>query len=316
MVFQLSPKEAKFLKLVQTKTDGKLEIKKNLSLGAYSTYQTGGRARIAVFPKNIDQALILFKLIRDLDLEFTVIGGGSNILISDRGINGITVMLTGLAAFEIKGQLLGVEAGFSSHKLAHLALEQGLSGLEFLTQLPGSIGGAIYMNARAFGGEISKVIHSALVVDSSGSQLEYRNQPGDFSYKRSPFKLKDQIILKAYFKLITEGKSKIREEMDRIQQTRLAKQERKYPSCGCVFKNRRDLGKPAGKIIDEAGLKSLHTENARVYESHANFIVHNGRADSQEIRNLMELVKTKVRQLEGIELEYEVEFVGDWSEYQ
>ncbi|MGM0596721.1 MAG: UDP-N-acetylmuramate dehydrogenase [Myxococcota bacterium] len=304
------------MKLVQIETDGKLEIQKNLSLGAYSTYQTGGKARIAVFPKNIDHALAFFRIVRELALEFTVIGGGSNILISDRGINGITVILTGLVDFEIKNQLLGVEAGLSSHKLAHLALNKGLSGLEFLTQLPGSIGGAIYMNARAFGGEISRVLHSALVVDNSGSQLKYHNQPGDFSYKNSPFKPKDQIILKAYFKLKNEEKSKIREEMDRIQQIRLAKQERKFPSCGCVFKNRRDLGKAAGKIIDKAGLKGLHTKNARVYENHANFIVHNGRADSSEIRTLMEMVKTKVMQLEGIELEYEVEFLGDWSKYQ
>ncbi|MBN2723513.1 MAG: UDP-N-acetylmuramate dehydrogenase [Deltaproteobacteria bacterium] len=288
-----------------------MKIIEDFDMSQVSSYKTGGKSEVSVFPRDSEQISQIIRFLNDRDVNPLVLGGCTNILVSDRGISGVTIFLSGLNNFQINETELKVSAGISSSKLSDIALENQLSGLEFLSGLPGFVGGAAYMNARAFGSEMGNVISTAVVVNKKGDIFTRKCFPSEFSYKSSPFRKEELIVVSLDFNLIRGIKEDIREKMENNRNHRIKNGENMFPSCGCVFKNSSEYS--AGRLIDSCQLKGFVMGNIKVSPLHANFIVYEKNATSSEIRSLMSFVRKKVLDDTGFLMDYEVEFVGDWD---
>jgi UDP-N-acetylmuramate dehydrogenase len=284
-----------------------------------STFRAGGPADCWLRPRGDGFpafAAALIAAARAADIPVFILGGGANILAADSGIRGI-VLDTGGWTGETGRQegILRLRAGTGIDGAAEIAANAGLSGLEFLAGMPGSIGGAVWMNARCYGREIADVLVEPEVIEFSGSEHRYVQLPadrGEFGYKKSPFQGRDVLILSASFRL-TPGKAPdIRAAMDAHRADREAKGHYRYPSAGSVFKNNPEFEKPTGKIIDELGLCGLRKGGAQVAPWHGNIIVNTGGAAAADIRALVEEVAAKVKTAAGLTLEPEILFVGEW----
>ncbi|MBU1241010.1 UDP-N-acetylmuramate dehydrogenase [Myxococcota bacterium] len=282
-------------------------------LGRNTTYGLGGTAALAVFPENPDQLGAALAMVVRQGLTPDIFGGGSNVLVADCGSTRPTIVLNRMTHIGFSQDRVSADAGVPSSAIAAGALAHSLTGAEFLTDLPGSIGGAAYMNARAFGSEMSQILVSARVVDPLGNVSTLAFTPADFAYKRSPFREKALIVAQVTLALSAGDEATIAAAMEANAAHRRKNEEDKWPSCGCVFKNPMAYGQSAGKIIDDLGLKGFGTDNAWVHRQHANFVVHNGKASSTEVRWVMEQVRQRVLDERGVALEFEVEFEGDWE---
>jgi UDP-N-acetylmuramate dehydrogenase len=264
---------------------------------------------------------------REEGLPVFILGGGANIVVSDRGIRGI-VLDTGAYAGAREsakaggrapaGRSLVFRSGTSVDEAAETAAAAGLGGLEFLAGMPGSIGGAVWMNARCYEREIAGVLAETEVLDWSHTsplpaplQIPFRAE--DFSYKKSPFQIREQLILSARFTLKARPEKEIRREMAGHREDRREKGHYLYPSAGSAFRNNREFGKPAGKIIDDLGLRGFAVGGAQVAPFHGNIFINTGKATAAEIRALAREIRTKVRAATGFTLEPEILFVGDWA---
>jgi UDP-N-acetylmuramate dehydrogenase len=284
-----------------------------------STFRAGGPADCWLRPCGEGFpafAAALIAAARGISIPVFVLGGGANILAADSGIRGIVLDTggwTGETGQEREG-ILRLRAGTSLDNAAEIAAAAGLSGLEFLAGMPGSIGGAVGMNARCYGREIADVLIETEVIDF-GDKPQYARLPahkGEFGYKRSPFQGRDMVILSASLSL-TPGKAPdIRATMDAHRADREAKGHYRYPSAGSVFKNNPNFGKPTGKIIDELGLCGLQKGGALVAPWHGNIIVNAGGATASDIRALVDEVAARVKAAAGLTLEPEILFVGEW----
>ena len=246
-----------------------------------------------------------------------VLGGGANILVSDLGIRGIVLDTGGWAGETGQGQkgVMRFLAGTSLDAAAEIAAEAGLSGLEFLAGMPGSIGGAVWMNARCYGREIADVLIETDVMRYSGPNLGRLRLPAhtdEFGYKRSPFQSGDFLILSASFRLTHDETRNIRARMDANRADRTAKGHYRFPSAGSVFKNNQSFGKPTGKIIEELGLRGLQKGGAQIAPWHGNIIVNTGSAAASDIRALIDEVAARVKAATGFMLEPEIIFAGEW----
>jgi UDP-N-acetylmuramate dehydrogenase len=217
-----------------------------------------------------------------------------------------------MSAISIEGTTLVAGAGAECTRMAAEALQAGLTGLEFMHCLPGSAGGAAFMNARAFGQEISGVLDWARVVNRTGNLSRMEVDPSGFAYKHSPFMERGLTVAEVGLGLERGDGKAIEEQMAANETHRRSKGEMDYPCCGCVFKNPTDGDRSAGAIIDSCGLKGLREGGAWVSEKHANFVVHDGGAAPSEIRRLMDRVRATVAERTGRSLAYEVRFLGDW----
>ena len=283
-------------------------------MARHTTFKVGGPADLFAVPESVDDLAGLLQSIRHESLPCFVLGGGANIVVSDKGIRGIVVDTKLLNTMEIVGSRLTVGAGAPISDAAAFAAERGRSGLEFIYAMPGSVGGAVWMNARCYGGEIADVLESVDVITREGERQRYTPGPDDFDYKRSPFQRRTAIMTSVTFRL-GEG---IRAELWRLMRDHEADRQAKghfdAPCAGSVFKNNRTFGKPSGQIIDEAGLRGTRVGGAQVSDRHANIIVNTGAATAAEIRQLTDLIRSKVFELTGHELESEIMFVGDWGD--
>ncbi len=287
-------------------------------LNTLTTYRLGGPAALALLPSTSEEAARAMELLHKLGLaDCAVIGGGSNVLIADGGIPGPTLLLSRLNQCSWEGTsgapLLRLGAGVGSSTVAELALARGYAGAEFLSALPGSIGGAAFMNARAFGAEMGQLLVEARGVTREGALLRLSLRPEEFQYKSSPFRQRELIVTEVTLQLSPGTPEEINAKMEANRAHRKKNGEELYPSCGCVFKNPYHYGISAGKIIDDLDLKGFGTPNVWVHHKHANFIVHNGQATSREVRSVMEAVRAKVKAALDLELQFEVEFLGEWS---
>ena len=255
----------------------------------------------------------LFSRARAWDVPVFVLGGGANVVVADSGIRGI-VLDTGGWTGEA-GSKTGtpcLRSGTSVDDAAEIAAGLGLSGLEFLTGMPGSVGGAVWMNARCYGREVADVLDETEFLDLSAdppARFRRAANPEDFGYKRSPFQSRRTFILSAAFKLERREPQAIRAEMDGYRRDRREKGHFRLPSAGSVFKNNPAFGKPTGKIVDELGLRGLRIGAAQVAPWHGNIIVNTGGATAADIRALTETVAARVRAATGFELEPEILFV-------
>ncbi len=288
---------------------GEKYVLKDESMSLHTSFKTGGNADYFVIPQNEEQLLKLINL--DTDLPIIFFGNGSNTLVTDKGIRGIVVSLKGLNNVKFDGENIEVESGFSISKLSNLALENGLTGLEYACGIPGTIGGAIFMNAGAYGMETKDIIRSVKFYDFNDKKLkEYSNEMCNFSYRKSIFQEMGRIIiLSCKIKLSFGNKEEIKSKMDENMASRNAKQPINLPSAGSTF--RREEGIIVAKLIDESGLKGYKIGGAEVSKLHAGFIVNSDNATSKDILDLISYIKKVVKEKYDVELHEEIRIVGE-----
>ncbi|AZB42841.1 UDP-N-acetylmuramate dehydrogenase [Bacillus sp. FJAT-42376] len=282
----------------------------NEPLSKHTTMKIGGPADCLVVPKDINSLETIIKIVKKNGVKWRAIGRGSNLLVSDEGIEGVVIKLgEGLDHMEIDGDVLTVGGGYSVIKLATIISKKGLSGLEFASGIPGSIGGAVYMNAGAHGSDMSKILMKAHVLFEDGTFEWLTNEDMHFSYRTSLLqKERPGICLEAVLKLEAGEKEEIVKVMQKNKDYRRDTQPWNFPCAGSIFRN--PLPEYAGSLVEKAGLKGHKIGGAQVSEMHGNFIVNAGGATASDVLNLIAFVKETILEKNGIELETEVEIIG------
>jgi UDP-N-acetylmuramate dehydrogenase len=271
--------------------------------------ETGGTADVFIKPKHIQDLQIITEYAQSNDIPLTVLGNGSNVLVRDKGLRGIVIALEHFQTIAVEGTQIIAGSGAKIIDVSRTALDHHLTGLEFACGIPGSVGGALVMNAGAYGGETSTVLKKATVLSYSGELIFLAEKDFHFGYRKSVFTEKDYIILEAVFELELGEYAKIKEAMDTFTALRESKQPLEYPSCGSVFK--RPTGYFAGKLIQDSGLQGTRIGGAEISKKHAGFIVNVDGASSTDYLNLIQYAQDKVREKFGIELETEVKIIGE-----
>lgn len=279
----------------------------DVSLKDYTTYKVGGICKIMVFPKNIDNLVCLIRKLKMKKVPYMILGKGSNVLFSDREYQGVIIKLDSLNHIEWKGNKLIVGAGASLMKVACMAGRKGLTGLEFATGIPGSVGGAIYMNAGAYKSDMGYVVSSIKVLTPSLRVITMVNKELQFHYRTSFLKTHPgYICLEATIKLKPGKREAIETLVEERKKRRLLTQPLEYPSAGSVFRNPE--GMFAGKLIEDLGYKGLMKGGAMVSDKHANFIINYHNAKAKDIKDLIDFIKEEVKDKYQIELTVEQEF--------
>lgn len=279
----------------------------DVSLKEYTTYKVGGLAKIMVFPKSVDDLVRLIKKLKSQDVPYMILGKGSNVLFSDKVYNGVIIKLDALDKIEWKGNKVTVGAGVSLMKLALMSIRKGLSGLEFATGIPGSIGGAVYMNAGAYKSDMGYVVTSVKVLTPNLRIINMVNKEMDFHYRTSFLKENPgYICLEATIKLKPGNKEEIEELVQERKKRRVETQPLEYPSAGSVFRNPEGLF--AGKLIEDLGYKGLIKGGAMVSDKHANFIINHNQAKASDIKDLIDFIQEEVKDKYNIDLKVEQEF--------
>lgn len=298
----------KFAEMLQSKFP-LMPLKEKESLAKYSYTKTGGEADLFAMPRDIEEAKALIALIDQHDVPLTVIGNGSNLVIRDGGIRGIVVHFDLLSSIKREGTKIIAGSGAKIIAVSEFACNESLSGLEFACGIPGSVGGALYMNAGAYGGEISQVLVEATVLDQSGNLLHLEKEDLIASYRNSTIANKNYIVLEAVFQLELAEMAVIRAQMDELTALREAKQPLEYPSCGSVFK--RPPGYFAGKLIQDAGLQGFQIGGAQVSKKHAGFIVNVDHATATDYMDVIHHVQKVIKEKFDVILETEVKIIGE-----
>ena len=283
-----------------------IAFRENASGAELSTFRTGGPVSLLAMPGNVDDIRALVLKSRDLGAPYFVIGNGSNILIPDEGLDTLFIKLCDdFEQYRIEGETLFCGAGASMAAAAKYSVAMGLMGLEWAAGIPGTVGGAVAMNAGAYNGEIGNVIRKVTCI-KDGELFESEVKDGDMGYRRSAYSYPDAIVLSAEFALSADDGG-ARSRMEDYTRRRREKQPLQYPSAGSTFK--RPAGNFAGKLIEEAGLKGLSIGGAEVSEKHAGFIINKGGATSRDVLDLISLVQNKVCEAFGVMLEPEVKIL-------
>lgn len=285
------------------------KIIENVPLSKYTTYKVGGVARIIIFPKSVKDLIKIRTICKNTNVQYMVLGYGSNVLFSDKTYEGVIIKLDELNEVEVVNNNIIVGAGHSLMKLSVLAMRKSLTGLEFAAGIPGSVGGAVYMNAGAYKSDMGYIVTKVKVLTPDDKVITMVNRECKFQYRKSFFTThKDYIILEVTLKLMKGEKSAIEKVMRERKERRLDSQPLEYPSAGSVFRNPDNNF--AGKMIEELGLKGLTKGGAQISKKHANFIINIGGAKGQDVMDLIDLVKDAVRENYGIELHVEQEFIN------
>ena len=292
---------------IKSQNIGKYET--NVFISKYTTYKVGGVASFLIYPKNIEKLVLLIKLINKHNIKFKILGNGSNVLFSDKKYDGVLIKLTEFDDLEIIGNRIRVGAGYSLMKLSRFALKNSLTGLEFASGIPGTVGGAVFMNAGAYKSDMGYVVRSVKVLTPDYRIIQLENKELNFHYRTSFFKTHpDYICLEATISLMHGDKAKIEEVIKSRLKRRLESQPLNYPSAGSVFRN--PTGMFAGELIEKAGLKGLKKGGAMISDKHANFVVNTGNASSSDIKELIDYAKNKVKENYNVEMLVEQEFVN------
>lgn len=300
-------------KLIDFLTNNNISFEENVDGKRLCSFHVGGSARVVIRPKNAEQLEGVYTFLNENNIKNIVLGRGSNIVIDDGGFDGVIVSLSEISSvdFSITDEnCIVAGAGASMLKLSSFAQQNGLSGLEFAHGIPGSVGGGVYMNAGAYGGEISGVLESCLVFDTERGILFIADgEQCDFSYRHSAFMdHKHLIIVFATFELKKGNPDEIKAKMDEYKAKRVASQPLEYPSAGSTFK--RPEGHFAGKLIEDAGLKGYAIGGAQVSEKHAGFVINRDGASASDIKQLVQHIQKEVKEKFDVSLECEIEFIG------
>ncbi len=286
------------------------QILKDEPMDKHTTFRAGGKADYLVMPSNEEQVRELVLLLKKENVPYYVMGNGSNLLVRDQGFKGVIIQIARkMNQIRVEGETIYAQAGALLSKIAAQALGEGLTGFEFASGIPGTLGGAVMMNAGAYGGEMKQVIVNACVLTSAGEIAVIPADLMELGYRTSVFAKNQDIILSAQLKLGYGNEAVIREYMDELKEQRVSKQPLEYPSAGSTFK--RPEGYFAGKLIQDAGLRGFQVGGAQVSEKHCGFVINKDHATATDILSLMEQVSDKVEAKFGVRLEPEVKIIGE-----
>jgi UDP-N-acetylmuramate dehydrogenase len=274
------------------------------------SFRTGGNADFFIIPNNLNQLINLIQMCRQNQLPYYIMGNGSNLLVRDKGFRGAIIQIyKNMSEVKITGEEVWAESGILLSSLSNKLMNEHLTGFEFAGGIPGTLGGAIYMNAGAYGGEIKQILISADVIDEYGNMITLTNEELKLDYRRSILQEKGYIVLNAKLKLQKGNIDEIKERMRYLTEQRKAKQPLEMPSAGSTFK--RPQGYYAGKLIMDTGLKGHSIGGAQVSEKHCGFVVNKGNASAKDIIELIKHIQNKVQEKFGVFMEPEVRIIGE-----
>lgn len=286
-----------------------IKIKTNEPLSRYTYTKTGGPADYLAFPTTRQELKDLLVRARKQKMPVTTLGNSSNLIIKDGGIRGLVIMLPKFNKIEVKQQQITAEAGAAIIAVTKAASKASLTGLEFSAGIPGSVGGAIFMNAGAYGGEIANVVSSIDEILPDGREVQISGSDLHFGYRHSVVQENHGIVVAATFNLEAGQQPQIQDKMDELNALRRSKQPLEYPSCGSVFK--RPQGHFTGPLIIKAGLQGKSIGGAQVSNKHAGFIINTGNATATDYLQLIQLIQKTVKEKFAVQLETEVRIIGE-----
>nr|WP_232423550.1 MULTISPECIES: UDP-N-acetylmuramate dehydrogenase [Bacillus] len=284
-------------------------VKTNEPLKKYTFTKTGGHADILVFPVSYVEVEKTLAFAKEQKIPVTILGNGSNLIIKDGGIRGIVIILTKLNNITVEDNLIIAQSGSTIIDVSKTALEYCLTGLEFACGIPGTTGGALFMNAGAYGGEVKDVLQSAVVLNEEGELLTLTQADFDFGYRSSAFAKKNYCVLEATFACEKGDATEIKKKMDELTFLRESKQPLEYPSCGSVFK--RPPGHFAGKLIQDSELQGVQIGGVQVSTKHAGFMVNVNQGTASDYIELIKHVQKTVKEKFNVDLETEVKIIGE-----
>ena len=300
------------IKLLKNKLESfTITYKENEPLSNHTSFKVGGPASIFIEPANKTNLIKSLELVNEFNIKYFVLGGGSNIIVSDKGYQGAIITTSKLNNIEFNENQVIAETGVSLEKLCDVIAENNLTGMEFACGIPGSLGGAIFMNAGAYGGEIKQVIKKARLFSNNQGIIEYDKDNLKLDYRYSILQENDLIALEAVLELNPAPKTIIKNEMEELNEKRWAKQPMEYPSAGSAFKRPPD--NYAGSLIEKAGLKGEKVGGAMVSKKHAGFIINANNAKAADIIDLMIVVQKTVKKKFNIQLYPEPRFLGQFD---
>lgn len=295
-------------KKFKNKNIGKILI--NEEMKNHTTFKIGGPVDLMVIPETEEQVKEAVSICRAEKLPYLIMGNGSNLLIKDGGIRGVVIKLNdGFNKIEVEGNKIYAQAGALLNAVSRVAMEESLAGLEFATGIPGALGGAMTMNAGAYGGEMKDVVESVRILDKNGKVKELSKEQMNFRYRGSKVADDGLIVLEVVFKLEVGSKNEIKLKIDDLTEKRTSKQPLEYPSGGSTFK--RPEGYYAGKLIDDSGLRGLRYGGAEVSKKHCGFVINAKDASCQDVLRLVEVIKKTVKDTFGVSLEREIKLIGE-----
>ena len=307
--FSLNPEALSELAQKLIAALGAEHVRENEPMSKHTTFEIGGAADMVAFPQSIEQVSTTVELCKQAQVPWRVMGRGSNILVSDAGLRGVTIILgEGFDSIQVQGTKISVQAGASNAQVAAAAQAAGLAGYEFACGIPGTIGGAAVMNAGAYGGEFARVCESVLCLRPSGAIETIPAAQVNWSYRHSLMMEDGSIVLAATLSLSPDTPGAIQERMDDLQKRREEKQPLDMPSAGSTFK--RPEGYFAGKLIEDAGLRGYRCGGAQISQKHCGFVVNAGGATAQDVCDLITHVQNTIREKNGVEMEPEVRMWG------
>ena len=279
----------------------------------HTTFRLGGAADYFLSPEKAEQVAELIHICREENISYFILGNGSNLLVSDRGYRGTVIQIfKNMNDIRVEGTKLYVQAGALLSAIARKALDAGLTGMEFASGIPGTVGGAAVMNAGAYGGEMKDIIKSVTVLTKEGEMKVLDASELQFGYRTSVIKENGYVVLEAVIQLCPGDKETIQKRMEELKEQRVTKQPLEYASAGSTFK--RLEGYFAGKLIQDAGLRGYQVGGAQVSEKHCGFVINTGDAVAEDVWNLIHDVQEKVYDKFQVKLEPEVKFLGDFDE--
>lgn len=277
----------------------------------HTTFRIGGEAACFVKISRTEQLRKLIPYLKQVEIPYFLLGNGSNLLVSDKGFDGVILQVADkFDRIERQGTVLKVQSGALLSRVARYAMEQGLSGLEFASGIPGTIGGGVVMNAGAYDGEMKQVVQKVTVLNEEGELLELDNSTMEFGYRTSIIKNRRFIVLEVCLRMREGIPGEILARMEELSEKRKEKQPLAFPSAGSTFK--RPKGYYAGKLIMDAGLRGYSIGGARVSEKHCGFVINTGNATAEDVAEVIREVQERVRERFGVSLEPEVIFLGDF----
>lgn len=273
----------------------------------HTSFKIGGNADFVVLPESVEEVAMVVSALKENGIRYTVMGNGSNLLVDDAGLRGVVIKLArNFSGAIVEGNTISAESGILLSKLSNIALANSLTGLEFASGIPGTLGGAVIMNAGAYGGEMKDVVVKTVYLDSNGEIKSVEGADHGFGYRKSMFTSKD-VVLHSTLVLSQGNKDEIKDKMSELNSQRKAKQPLEFPSAGSAFK--RPEGYFAGKLIQDAGLKGYKIGGASVSEKHSGFIISDGSATCSDVLALIDHIQKEVFRQFSVELESEIRYI-------
>lgn len=287
------------------------KIRKDEPMRTHTTFRVGGPADYFVTPETDEEIAEVIRACREYEIPYYIVGNGSNLLVGDKGFRGVVIQIfKSMNRITVDGESLKAQAGCGLAQIANAALESGLAGFEFAAGIPGTLGGAVVMNAGAYGGEMKDILVSVTVLTKDGEKKVLSVDELKLGYRTSIIPENEYIVLGAEIQLKAGDRTEIKARMDELREQRVSKQPLEYPSAGSTFK--RPEGYFAGKLIQDAGLKGYTVGGARVSEKHSGFVINVGGATASDIQELMARVTEIVKDQAGVTLEPEVKRIGEF----